>query len=179
MRLALAFLATAACIPNTRFLATLTPAAPQAPAAQAEAAPAPAPEVDTRNAGQVVVDGLVSQGYTCEAEANDWKCVPTDGNNWPMYVGYYPQEDGSTNISFVSFSERRFGKSCAHFRIALNDLADAGDSFSASCDDTAHHIQFTTTFGYGADVGQWVTNHLDHRARAFHQLESIHAIASN
>src|SRR4051812_26112668 len=119
----------AACAPGVYSSSTVAtgPAVEQQPEQQAEQ---PAP--DTRNAGQVIADILVSQGYTCNVQDTAWECMAA-GSQWPVYVSYVPQDDGSTTIWFDSYLERAFAKPCDGFANAITDLAATEGSFTASC----------------------------------------------
>jgi hypothetical protein len=153
--------------------------APQQPATGQQPA-TEQPAQDTRNAGQVIVDILVSQGRTCEVDdANArWVCT-VPGSTWPETVQYVPKDDGQVTIWFDSFLDRAFARPCAKFVDAINDLNDPASSFTASCDDTAKNFRLNTAVVYGPelDVMAWVQNHEAKRADARNKLNSIHAIA--
>ena len=143
-----------------------------------QAQPEPEPVVDTRSAGQIVVDTLAQQGFTCNAEDTRWQCL-AQGASVYIYVSYFPQDDGSTVIKLDSFVDRAFAKPCHKLRYAMQDLADASNAFAATCDDSTRQIQMQTQFAYGNDVAAWMLSHQQHTDKAFAQLNSIHAIASN
>jgi hypothetical protein len=169
--LALVAASLAACAPGAVSFAPQTVAtepAPQEPAA------------DTRNAGQVIADILVSQGYTCNVQDTAWECMSA-GSQWPVYVSYVPQEDGSTTIWFDSYLERAFAKPCDGFANAITDLAAPTASFTASCDDTSKKFRMNTAVVYGGDldVMAWVHDHESRRASGAQNLRGIHALSKD
>lgn len=138
---------------------------------------APVAEVDTRNAGQVIVDIMASQGYTCTMYELNWECS-APGSTWPVSVSFVEQE-GATTIWFDSWLERAFAQPCSKFAFAVRDLADAQGSFEASCDDGRKMFRLNTAVTYGADldVMGWLHDHEARRLQAGMNLRSIRALS--
>lgn len=144
----------------------------------AEPTPAPEPQVDNRNAGQVVVDIMAAAGYTCTALDTNWECLAPN-SNWQLYVSYVPADDGSITIWFDSWLERAFAKPCTEFSFAMQDLADTSGAFQASCDDNDKKFRLNTAVAYGSelDVTAWVHDHEARRVKAGQNLRSIRALS--
>ena len=137
----------------------------------------PAPAVDNRNAGQVVVDILAQQGYTCTPEETRWSCTVPNDPSWPFYVSYVTQDDQSIVIWLDSYAFRAFGHPCEQYTNHMNDLAVPGDGFAASCDDSSQQFRMNTALQYNnLDVPSWTQNHLGHRATSLDLLKKAHAI---
>ncbi len=136
------------------------------------------PAPDNRNAGQVIVDILTSQGYACAAGDSSWTCnVPGDAMNWPLSVSYISEQDGSQTIWIDSYATRAFGHKCAEYINHMTDLAVAADQFSVSCDDGTQTFRMNTAFTYAnAEVMSWMNNHLSHRQASWQLLLSARAL---
>jgi hypothetical protein len=141
-------------------------------------APAPPPPpVDDRSAGQVVIDILTQQGYTCAAEETRWICNSPAEAGWPFTVSYVPEET-KTTIWIDSYVFRAFGKKCAQYTNHMADLAVPDNAFAVTCDDTTQQFRMNQSLLYGADldVPAWAQNHLANRKKARGLLASAHAI---
>jgi hypothetical protein len=174
LRLAALVLAVAACHPMMSTGGGQLPAEPYVAQAEAPAEQA----VDTRTPGQIFVEILVSQGYTCEQQPTAWECRGASPT-WQLYVSQVDNADGSSTIWFDSYLERAFAKRCGSFNNAMTDLYDQGNSFSASCDDSSRQFRFNTAVNYagGLDVMAWVHAHETSRQSAAINLRSIKALS--
>jgi hypothetical protein len=138
---------------------------------------APAP-VDTRNAGQVVVDILGTLGYACTAGDMSWSCAVPPGQTDPEPLSVSFTDDGAnTRIYFETFRKRAFAKPCAQFVDHMNDLANPGDAFDVTCDDSSQTFRLRTTFNYyDTDVAAWINAHRVNRASSLALLKKSHAL---
>lgn len=136
--------------------------------------PAPEPPPDTRNAGQVVVDIMINNGYACTVQETRWECKGQEA--WPLYVSFVDTVNPIT-IWWDSYEYRAFAHQCGEYAQAMKDLAN-GTNFIASCDDTTQMFRFNTYAPYGPDleVVNWAREHLNQRATSIKLLDSIHAI---
>ncbi len=133
--------------------------------------------VDNRTPGQVVIDILQQNGYTCAAEDTRWVCnLPTEPG-WPFTVSYVPEET-KTTIWIDSYATRAFGKKCVQYANHLADLAVPDNAFEVTCDDTTQQFRMNQALIYGPDleVLAWTQTHLANRKKARGLLASVHAI---
>jgi hypothetical protein len=143
-------------------------------------APAPEPVADTRTPGQIFVEIVVSQGYTCEQQPTAWECRAPSAT-WQFYISQVDNADGSSTIWFDSYLERAFAQPCTTFTAAMQDLVDQPNSFSATCDDTNHLFRFNTAVNYagGLDVMAWTHAHEASRLKAGINMRSIRALSQD
>ena len=133
--------------------------------------------VDNRTPGQVVVEILQQNGYSCAAEDTRWICALPTEPGWTFTVSYVPEET-KTTIWIDSYIFRAFGKRCAQYTNHMADLAVPDSAFAVTCDDTTQQFRMNQSLLYGADLDvlAWTQTHLGNRKKARGLLTQAHAI---